>query len=176
METQSLQSLVCRFISFTPLRCDSHCPKKNVWSRLRRDMVVFKLNIFFRLWMPYAKVTEVTCGLYPFIGGQGAITRDVGEGFPIHRRGRIFTCSSYAEEKRLARKHLRDLPCVGSTLNTMMQKYNVHICTFLFPNKNTAYVSIECIEYLPVPMIPENVSTNDIAQKDVYNFILFKQS
>ena len=50
-------------------------------------MVVFKLIIFFRLWMPYAKVTEVTCGLYPLIGGQGAITRDVGEGFPIHRRG-----------------------------------------------------------------------------------------
>ena len=36
-----------------------------------------------------------------------------------------------------------------------------------FQTKNTAYVSIECIEYLPVPMIPENVSTNDIAQKDV---------
>lgn len=60
-------------------------------------------------------VTEVTRGLYPLIGGQVAITRDVGEGFPIHRRGRIFTCSSYAEEKRLARKQLtRDLPCVDS--------------------------------------------------------------
>lgn len=80
----------------------------------------------------------------------------------------LFVC----RRKTISKKTTRRLPCVGSTLNTMMQKYNLHICTFLFPNKNTAYVSIECIEYLPVPMIPENVSTNDIAQKDVYNYII----
>ncbi len=54
VETQSLQSLACRFISFAPFRCDSHSPDQKLTYMVRaaKRYYIVELNIFFGLWMP----------------------------------------------------------------------------------------------------------------------------
>ena len=133
VETQSLQSLACRFISFAPFRCDSHSPdqKSTYMVRAAKRYYIVELNIFFGLWMPNMQKSFVRkswlqdgalralCNLSshrghlhlqdPLIGSQGAITRDVGEGFPIHNpkaqngRMRIFTCSIRQKKKAISK-------------------------------------------------------------------------